>query len=137
GNLAAETVRNVLNDARLVPGGLTADLVSRCITTLLEIPKTETAEIEAGVYVLANGNLARVYFGQQSGSMLLKEVVDGELEYLGKAERYLAGSRKAPIEEVGNWGRTTGTCLVCSRKLDDPESVDRGIGPVCYAKMQG
>jgi len=134
GNPEAEAIRNRLNEARLV-APMTAALVSECITALLEIPKTPAAEVEAGVYVLANGNLARVYLGQQSGGMLLKEVVDGDLEYRGKAERFLAGSRKATIEEVGNWGRTTGTCLVCSRRLDDPESVDRGIGPVCYARM--
>jgi hypothetical protein len=136
GNPAAEAIRNTLNEARLV-APMTAALVSECITALLEIPKEAPVEVEAGVYVLANGNLARVYFGQQSGSMLLKEVVDGDLEYRGKAERFLAGSRKATIEEVGNWGRATGTCLVCSRRLDDPESVDRGIGPVCYARMGG
>jgi hypothetical protein len=136
GNEVVEAQRRLLNVAR-ESGNLTADLVSRAITVLLEIPKTPAAEVEAGVYVLANGNLARVYLGQQSGGMLLKEVVDGELEYRGKAERFLAGSRKATIEEVGNWGRTTGTCLVCTRRLDDPESVDRGIGPVCYARMGG
>lgn len=134
GNEAAEAIRNTLNEARLV-APMTAALVSECITALLDIPKASQADPEAGVYVLANGNLARVYFGQQSGHMLLKEVVDGNLEYRGQAHKYLAGSRKATIEEVGNWGRTTGTCLVCSRKLDDPESVDRGIGPVCYARM--
>jgi hypothetical protein len=133
---AAEAIRRILNEARLV-APMTAALASEAITSLLQIPKANAAEVEAGVYVLSNGNLARVYFGQQSGSMLLKEVIDGDLVYRGKAERFLAGSRKATIEEVGNWGRATGTCLVCSRRLDDPESVDRGIGPVCYAKMGG
>lgn len=136
GNPEAEVVRTRLNDARL-SGSLNTVLVSECITALLEIPKEAPVEAEAGVYVLANGNLARVYFGQQSGHMLLKEVVDGELEYRGQAHRFLDGSRKATVEEVGNWGRATGTCLVCSRRLDDPESVDRGIGPVCYARMTG
>lgn len=132
---AAEAIRNILNEARLV-APMTAALVSQAITSLLEIPKAAPVEIEAGVYVLPSGNMARVYFGQQSGEMLLKEVVDGDLEYRGKASRFLvAGSRKATVEEVGAWGRVTGTCLVCSRRLDDPESVDRGIGPVCYARM--
>jgi hypothetical protein len=136
GNPDAEVIRTRLNELREVAPMTAAD-VSAAITALLEIPKSAAAEVEAGVYVLANGNLARVYFGQQSGHMLLKEVVDGDLEYRGQAHRFLAGSRKATIEEVGNWGRATGTCLVCSRRLDDPESVDRGIGPVCYAKMGG
>lgn len=136
GDPTAESIRTGLNKVRLVGPMLAAD-VSAAITVLLGIPKAAPVEIEAGVYVLANGNLARVYFGQQSGHMLLKEVVYGDLEYRGQAARFLAGSRKATVEEVGDWGRATGTCLVCSRRLDDPESVDRGIGPVCYGKMMG
>ncbi len=132
GNEVAEAIRTQLNEAR-VAGSLTAAVISKAITALLEIPE---AEIEAGVYVLPEGNLVRVYFGQNSGHMLAKVVIDGDLEYKGKADRVLVpGSRKATVEEVGNWGRSTGTCLFCARKLDDPESVDRGIGPVCYAKM--
>lgn len=113
-------------------------LIDVLLVTVNDDRKVATPEIEAGVYVLPTGELVRVYFGQQSGHMLAKVVVDGDLEYKGKAERVLVpGSRKATVEEVGSWGRATGTCLVCSRKLDDPESVDRGIGPVCYGRMAG
>ncbi len=27
-------------------------------------------------------------------------------------------------------------CMLCKRPLSDPESVDRGLGPVCWAKVQ-
>ena len=32
-------------------------------------------------------------------------------------------------------GRETGTCAVCSRELTDPESVKRGIGPICAERF--
>lgn len=32
-------------------------------------------------------------------------------------------------------GGETGVCALCGRELTDPESVERGIGPVCYGKL--
>lgn len=32
------------------------------------------------------------------------------------------------------YGKRTGTCACCRRELTDPESIDRGIGPVCATK---
>jgi len=39
------------------------------------------------------------------------------------------------------WGVKEGcikmaNCSICNRKLSDPESVKRGIGPVCYGKVK-
>ena len=38
-------------------------------------------------------------------------------------------------KEVTKWGRDTGICGVCGAPLTDPESVARGIGPVCATKI--
>ena len=32
---------------------------------------------------------------------------------------------------------SSGRCTICGRKLTEPESIDRGIGPECFAKMGG
>lgn len=111
---------------------------SATIDKLFKLPKAvaPVLEIEAGVYVNADGRIFRVYFGQQSGRMLAAEVVGQEFMYAGQADRFVeAGARRATIEEAASWGKATGTCIVCARRLDVPESVDRGIGPVCFAKM--
>jgi hypothetical protein len=138
---AAEEVRIILNTCR-ERNALTAKLLSACITQLLSISRRTYVkpnphlDMEAGVYVLPSGSLVRVYFGQKSGQLLAKVAIDGELVYSGTARKVLAaGSRKATADEIGAWGQTTGTCLICSRHLNDPESVDRGIGPVCFAKL--
>lgn len=94
----------------------------------------------AGVYVMRDGSYTRVYYGQQSGNMLAKRlrVVDGEYEYqyIGMAQKHAKMvDRKMTIDEAKSLGKATGTCCVCGRRLDDPESVDAGIGPVCASKF--
>lgn len=37
----------------------------------------------------------------------------------------------SPIESARKYGRDTGTCSCCGRKLTDPTSVANGIGPIC------
>ncbi len=32
-------------------------------------------------------------------------------------------------------GDETGVCAICGKELTDPESVERGIGPVCAGKL--
>lgn len=126
---------------------LSAKGASATIEKLLALPKaavtTPAGPVEAGVYVNPDGKVFRVYLGQQSGKMLAALAIrheDGsaEFDYQGQADRYItAASRKMTLEEAAAWGKATGTCIVCARRLDVPESVDRGIGPVCYAKMGG
>lgn len=36
-----------------------------------------------------------------------------------------------PLAAAIEHGRLTGACAICSRKLTDPKSVERGIGPIC------
>ena len=40
-----------------------------------------------------------------------------------------------PLAASAEYGRITGSCGVCGRVLEDPESVARGIGPVCILKF--
>jgi Family of unknown function (DUF6011) len=40
-----------------------------------------------------------------------------------------------PSEALERYGRETGVCGVCDRTLTNPESIARGIGPVCARKV--
>ena len=40
------------------------------------------------------------------------------------------------IEEAAAFGHLHGICFVCCRALTDPESVARGIGPVCAKRIR-
>ncbi len=70
-------------------------------------------------------------------------------EYLGKiqngrfvksrdcSEAIAAGVVKVmsdPLAEAIAYGKQTGDCAICGRFLENPESVARGIGPICAAK---
>jgi hypothetical protein len=46
----------------------------------------------------------------------------------------LSGLSDDPEAVIGGYGRLTGGCALCGRALDDPESIDRGVGPVCARK---
>jgi hypothetical protein len=131
--------------AEAVAGTLTSKAASALIETLLAQPRkaapAKADEPQAGIYRLADQTLVRVYLGQKQGVMLAKRVdtyAGGvEYTYLGKASRFLQGAERLPLDQVGRIGIATGTCLCCGRRLDDPESVDRGIGPVCAARYDG
>lgn len=46
------------------------------------------------------------------------------------------GSRDS-VADRGIGGKTVGTCLRCHRRLTNPHSVARMLGPVCYGKSGG
>lgn len=120
---------------------------SNLIGVLMDLPRAarkataDRSEPEAGMYRGADGTIYRVYLGQQSGRMLVKRVVgskeDGySYEYVGSAAFKLpVDARRMELEEAKAWGRMTGTCCVCAARLDDPRSVDAGIGPVCAKRV--
>lgn len=55
--------------------------------------------------------------------------------YVGKVEDALEAILADPEEAMKQYGRITGTCGACGRKLEDEESVAYGIGPVCRKKF--
>lgn len=53
----------------------------------------------------------------------------------GMASR-LAGATPLTEERAAAWGHLHGRCFKCLRPLTDPESVKRGIGPVCAKALK-
>jgi hypothetical protein len=39
-------------------------------------------------------------------------------------------------DQAAEFGHTHGSCLICMKELTDPESVARGIGPVCATRLE-
>lgn len=109
------------------------------IGKLMTLPlRNRARHIDPGVYETATG-LVRVYWGQHSGRTLAKLVMwNGDkhvwFQYMGLAAKHVpADARRLTPDEIGNAALAmhSTVCLVCGRRLDDPESVQRGIGPVC------
>lgn len=71
-----------------------------------------------------------------SRTRLVMREPDGTVVYESKRGReVLAAIVAAPIECMRAYGLITGTCGVCGRKLEDPLSVQLGIGPVCIGRL--
>lgn len=120
--------------------GLATELrAEQVIGKMVTLPiRNRARQVAPGVYETATG-LVRVYLGQQSGRTLAKLVMwDGDkrvwFQYMGLATKHVpADARRLTPDEIGNAALAmhSTVCLVCGRRLDDPDSVQRGIGPVC------
>ena len=85
--------------------------------------------------------------GANPGAVYITRATDGE--YLGKLHHgklkllraYLA--EEPAIESIADkpqdaairYGRKTGSCALCGRHLDNKQSVELGIGPICAEKF--
>lgn len=69
-------------------------------------------------------------------------------KYLGKVTRISIDSRlsddvkevimsasKDPLTAAIRYGKVSGECSCCGRELTDPQSIERGIGPICATKF--
>jgi hypothetical protein len=96
---------------------------------------TKTVEITEGMYKLSD-RIFKVYMNRAETCLLVKELIDGEFEYMGSAQWKLPkAATRMTLDEAKAYGALTGTCCVCSRKLTDEGSIKAGIGPVCESKF--
>jgi hypothetical protein len=53
---------------------------------------------------------------------------------LGDLTRRLLEIERDPEAAAVLYGKASGNCSICGRDLTDPESIERGIGPICAGK---
>jgi hypothetical protein len=80
--------------------------------------------------------------GKWNGWVFVKDTDDGRIgsqrpgqNYTGKLSEELAAIAADPKAAVIAYGRKTGTCGCCGRKLTNPVSIEAGIGPICASKF--
>lgn len=95
-------------------------------------PKTQL--VEEGFY-LNNVGVFRVLTSKTTSRRYAKQLVGGAWVYASGAIYRLKPETKLTLEAAKEYGRKTGTCIVCSAELTDPKSVEAGIGPVCAKKF--
>lgn len=123
--------------------------------------KPETAKLdpitEPGMYRTPEGTIYRVQFGRGTKNLYAKVLVitaiedtfDGTddndlfagtpkfkaiLEYTKGAVYILSPDMMMTLEEAKSVGKAYGICCVCGAQLEDPKSVERGLGPWCAKK---
>jgi hypothetical protein len=67
-----------------------------------------------------------LYLGKVTGGLFF-----GTRECTAEVQTEVLALLSSPAETVIAYGKRTGQCAICSRELTDPESVSRGIGPIC------
>ena len=97
---------------------------------------TPTAEVPEGIHIYS-GSVYKVQTSSTSWKRYAKRLVIPEKgrpswQYVGGAPlKHLSPSTLITEEDAARFGLLTGVCACCGRTLTDPESIARGIGPVC------
>jgi hypothetical protein len=78
------------------------------------------------IYVKAGSSFESEYYGK---------VLNGQFQKMRTAPESVTEALQAlasdPTATAVAYGRETGVCSCCGRTLTDPESIARGIGPIC------
>jgi hypothetical protein len=97
-----------------------------------------TAKATPGYYVQGDDVYVVVENKAKTSTYAKRMVVTGNTgrwEYAPGVGRTLAGLEPLTVARAATLGRLHGVCMVCGRTLTDPESVERGIGPVCAGRL--
>ena len=117
------------------------DLKARLASLRAERPAPERptdGPVPVGFY-LRDGVVYRVVKSRSSSNHYAKRLdpTTGRFEYAAGVIRTLTESDELSPEAAANLGHQYGICVCCGADLTDPESIERGIGPVCYRNLVG
>lgn len=86
-------------------------------------PASETSANAGGIYVKSDEReyLGKITNGRFQASRECSETV----------KQAIVKVMADPLTEAIAYGKQTGNCAICGRFLENPESVARGIGPIC------
>lgn len=114
------------------------------ISEYMAMPKvreafSSTPELDEGMYRV-DEDIFKVYFtrgdAERAPQLVTKQLIEGHFEYTGKKPlSFITAEHRMSLDEAKAYGKVTGTCCVCSRKLTRESSIQAGIGPVCAGKV--
>lgn len=125
---------------------LERDQASYLITGLLKCEEQPRGEMAKPGYYVSGQKYLVVVSNRAGTATYAKELqVTKEPGRRAKARwvyapgegRNVAHLTPMTLEQAAKFGHLHGVCFVCCRALTDPESVKRGIGPVCATKFGG
>lgn len=83
-----------------------------------------------------DSNIIEAYH-TKNGFLVARTIVNNKKgEYLGKAGLSGLGERLT-LEEMKQFGRETGRCIICSRELTQEHTMAQGMGDKCAAGLSG
>lgn len=105
----------------------------------LKRPKLRLGRVMLSLASQTSRNPGAVYVKDTDTRDYLGKVMDGTFtpSFAGTQANVgdeLVALAKDPLAKVVEHGKLSGHCACCGRELTDPESVDRGVGPVCATR---
>jgi hypothetical protein len=96
---------------------------------------TAGQDVEDGYY--ADGEeIAVVKMNRDGTRKYAMRFVEGSWAYEpGLISKVAKGWGRLTVEQAAEYGKLYGRCMICGRTLTDPESIERGIGPICAGKL--
>jgi hypothetical protein len=120
------------------PATLTKETASKVIELLIVRPRRASIErpTQVGAYK-KDGTFYQVRKSQTSGRLYAKvfDPVPLEFVYDADAINQISDADRMSLEEAMRFGVQYGICVHCGASLTDPESIARGIGPVCAKRF--
>lgn len=107
----------------------------RALGNGLKKPALQVGEFRFNLAPSTGANPGAIYVKQDGaylGKMLRGQFIARATGEVVTRVLTIAGD---PEGEAIKHGKLTGRCAVCARPLSDPESVERGIGPICAQKF--
>lgn len=100
----------------------------------------EDGELLGEGYYLQEDTVYKVVKAQSTGRLYAKALHSTEYgraswDYAPGAMRHLTAAHRLTVEQAAEMGTRLGACVVCGKALTDPESVERGIGPICQMRI--
>lgn len=119
--------------------------VSALIDLLLTKPSVNQPKHAGPGYYIASDDEVYVVVENRAKTntyakrLVASETIDGKTkvrwDYAPGAAARLAASQPLTVEDAARLGHLHGACIICCRPLTDPDSVKRGIGPVCATRI--
>lgn len=114
---------------------------SKSPVELLKIAAAKLPNVEHARYMV-NSTVYQVdkpTAGKWSGYTFCKAGVGRHAQKMTFAQqlRALEAIAADPAKAFISYGKQFGVCGVCGRELTNPESIERGIGPVCWGRIGG
>lgn len=92
-------------------------------------------ELDEGMYRVGN-DIFKVYRTRETNRLVTKTLTEDGFEYTGmKPLSFITAEHRMTLDEAKAYGKVTGTCCNCGRKLTNESSIADGIGPVCAGKF--
>lgn len=98
------------------------------------IAHTDRGSLRTDYYVVVESQEGRLYAKKFNEDTRRWEYAKGAIQMLRDVQQ-LGSWSEVDLDQAKEFGRAFGVCMICGRRLTNPDSIEAGIGPVCAGRM--